>query len=77
MGDRALSLLPADAAERCVFVTDDTPFALYGVKHRPEAEVVLSPLRTAELCAENLYRLLTDSSFVPEEVILKPEVVKW
>ena len=76
-GDRALSFLPAESADRCVFVTDDTPFALYGVKHRPEAEVILSPLRTAELCAENLYRILTDPAFVPEELILNAdEVVK-
>ncbi len=75
-GDRALSLLPAEVADRCLFVTDDTPFALYGVKHCPEAEVLLSPLRTAELCAENLFRILTDPAFVPEEQILKPEIVK-
>ncbi len=75
-GDRALSLLPEAEAKRCLFVTDDTPFACCGVRHRPEAEVVLSPLRTAELCAENLYRILTDPAFVPREVILKPEIVK-
>lgn len=75
-GDRALSLLPENAVKNCVFVTDDTPFALYAVKHRPEAEVLLSPLQTAKLCAENLYRLLTDPAFVPEELVLKPEILR-
>lgn len=71
--DMALTELGIDNAQ-CPVIFDENYYAEYGARTVPAAKLILFPHEVSALAAENLFKLLNEPGFKPEEIILSPEI---
>ena len=71
--DMAMTELGVDAGQ-CPVVFDEIYYAEYGARTAPAAKLILLPPEVSTIAADNLFRLLNEPGFKPEEIILSPEI---
>ena len=60
------------STDQCPVLIDENYSDIYGISTKPAAKLMMFPHELTELAAINLFKMLIDPSFAPDEIVLTP-----